>query len=119
MRPTAIHLPYPRASGRIFQLPAGLGLSHHVNLSREKKMLRRSQAIAVLSIVFLHGCLAQPRSSRQTRPGTLLLNMLIKNEAEHLDRSLPKWAPLIDYWIVGIGVSTKLMHFEYTQHTET
>jgi len=35
-------------------------------------------------------------------PGTLLLNMLIKNEAEHLERSLPKWAPLIDYWIVGI-----------------
>jgi hypothetical protein len=29
--------------------------------------------------------------------------MLIKNEAEHLSRSLPKWAPLIDYWIVGIG----------------
>ena len=29
--------------------------------------------------------------------------MLIKDEAEHLERSLPKWAPLIDYWIVGIG----------------
>jgi len=34
--------------------------------------------------------------------GTLLLNMLIKNEAEHLRRSLPKWAPLIDYWIIGV-----------------
>ena len=36
------------------------------------------------------------------QPGTLLLNMLIKNEAYHLDRSLPKWAPLIDYWIIGV-----------------
>lgn len=36
------------------------------------------------------------------QPGTLLLNMLIKNEAYHLDRSLPKWAPIIDYWIIGI-----------------
>ena len=36
------------------------------------------------------------------RPGTLLLNMLIKNEAFHLERSLPKWAPLIDYWIIGV-----------------
>ena len=37
-----------------------------------------------------------------TVAGTLLLNMLIKNEAFHLERSLPKWAPLIDYWIVGV-----------------
>lgn len=42
-------------------------------------------------------------AQEQRQPGTLLLNMLIKNEAEHLSRSLPKWAPLIDYWIVGIG----------------
>jgi hypothetical protein len=35
-------------------------------------------------------------------PGTLLLNMLIKNEAGHLDRTLPKWAKIIDYWIVGV-----------------
>jgi hypothetical protein len=28
--------------------------------------------------------------------------MLIKNEAFHLERSLPKWAPLIDYWIIGV-----------------
>jgi hypothetical protein len=36
-------------------------------------------------------------AQEQRQPGTLLLNMLIKNEAEHLSRSLPKWAPLIDY----------------------
>jgi len=35
-------------------------------------------------------------------PGTLLLNMLIKNERDHLDRTLPKWANIIDYWIVGV-----------------
>ena len=42
-------------------------------------------------------------SLRRCRPpGTLLLNMLIKNEAEHLDRTLPKWAKVIDYWIIGV-----------------
>jgi tetratricopeptide (TPR) repeat protein len=35
-------------------------------------------------------------------PGTLLLNMLIKNEAEHLERTLPRWAKIIDYWIIGV-----------------
>lgn len=35
-------------------------------------------------------------------PGTFLLNMLIKNEAEHLDRTLPKWAKIIDYWLIGV-----------------
>lgn len=35
-------------------------------------------------------------------PGTLLLNMLIKNEEQHLDRTLPKWAKVIDYWIIGV-----------------
>eukprot|EP00455_Lapot_gusevi_P045059 TRINITY_DN5725_c0_g3_i1.p1 TRINITY_DN5725_c0_g3~~TRINITY_DN5725_c0_g3_i1.p1 ORF type:complete len:518 (-),score=87.67 TRINITY_DN5725_c0_g3_i1:55-1608(-) len=35
-------------------------------------------------------------------PGTLLLNMLTKNEAAHLDRTLPKWAKIIDYWVIGI-----------------
>ncbi|KAJ1478465.1 hypothetical protein T484DRAFT_1817448, partial [Baffinella frigidus] len=44
-------------------------------------------------------------AQEQRQPGTLLLNMLIKNEAEHLSRSLPKWAPLIDYWIVGIDAN--------------
>jgi hypothetical protein len=36
------------------------------------------------------------------RPGTLLLNMLTKNEREHLDRTLPAWAKIIDYWIIGL-----------------
>lgn len=42
--------------------------------------------------------------SRDVRrpPGTLLLNMLIKDEAEHLQRTLPKWAKIIDYWIIGV-----------------
>ena len=35
-------------------------------------------------------------------PGTLLLNMLIKDEEEHLRRTLPHWAKIIDYWIVGV-----------------
>lgn len=38
----------------------------------------------------------------QGPPGTLLLNMLIKNEREHLDRTLPKWAKIIDCWIIGV-----------------
>jgi len=28
--------------------------------------------------------------------------MLIKNEEEHLDRTLPKWAKIIDYWVIGV-----------------
>ena len=28
--------------------------------------------------------------------------MLTKNEAEHLDRTLPQWAKIIDAWIIGI-----------------
>ena len=36
-------------------------------------------------------------------PGTLLLNMLTMNEAQNLDRTLPIWAKIIDYWIIGIG----------------
>jgi len=35
-------------------------------------------------------------------PGKFLLNMLIKNEAAHLDRTLPKWAKVIDYWLIGV-----------------
>ncbi len=31
---------------------------------------------------------------------TLLLNMLIRDEAVHLARTLPLWAPLIDAWAV-------------------
>lgn len=43
---------------------------------------------------------AQYMPDRQ--PGTLLLNMLIKNERDHLDRTLPAWAKIIDYWIIGV-----------------
>jgi len=35
-------------------------------------------------------------------PGTLLLNMLIKNEEEHLARTLPAWARIIDAWVIGV-----------------
>jgi acid phosphatase family membrane protein YuiD len=28
--------------------------------------------------------------------------MIIKNEAEHLRRTLPKWAKIIDYWLIGV-----------------
>jgi glycosyltransferase involved in cell wall biosynthesis len=37
-----------------------------------------------------------------SKPGKLLLNMLIKNEAEHLRRTLPRWAQIVDYWLVGV-----------------
>eukprot|EP00808_Paulinella_micropora_P021361 g66102.t1 len=40
--------------------------------------------------------------AHQRKPGKLLLNMLTKNEAEHLDRTLPKWKKIIDCWIIGI-----------------
>ncbi len=68
-----------------------------------EKMLRRVLLFAICLTLALE-CSGQRRSRRQTHPGKLLLNMLIKDEAGHLDRSLPKWAPLIDYWIVGIGL---------------
>ena len=35
-------------------------------------------------------------------PGTLLLNILAKNEEVHLRRTLPQWALLIDYWVIGV-----------------
>ena len=46
----------------------------------------------------------QPRyTPGQPRPpGTLLLNMLTKNEAEHLNRTLPRWAAVVDYWVIGV-----------------
>jgi hypothetical protein len=39
-------------------------------------------------------------------PGTLLLNILSKNEAEHFRRTLPVWAQIIDYWVIGIDEDT-------------
>jgi hypothetical protein len=35
-------------------------------------------------------------------PGKLMVNMLVKNEAEHLERTLPLWAKIVDYWIIGV-----------------
>jgi hypothetical protein len=35
-------------------------------------------------------------------PGKFLLNMLVMNEAAHLTRTLPQWAKVIDYWIIGV-----------------
>jgi hypothetical protein len=37
-------------------------------------------------------------------PGTFLLNMLVMNEEAHLTRTLPAWAKVIDYWIIGVDV---------------
>lgn len=34
--------------------------------------------------------------------GTLLLNMLIKDEEEHLNRTLPQWARIISAWVIGV-----------------
>lgn len=42
-----------------------------------------------------HVCLHNDVCVFYSKPGTLLLNMLIKNEAEHLERTLPKWAKII------------------------
>ena len=55
---------------------------------------------------WLYG-LIPPTQSRYTPgqarpPGSLLLNMLTKNEAAHLNRTLPRWAAVIDYWIIGV-----------------
>lgn len=44
-----------------------------------------------------------PRGTPRT-PGKLLLNMLVRNEAENLARTLPNWAKVIDYWIIGVDV---------------
>lgn len=35
-------------------------------------------------------------------PGSLLLNMLTKNERDNLDRTLPHWAKVIDAWVIGV-----------------
>jgi len=43
----------------------------------------------------------EPRGTPRP-PGRLLLNMLVRNEAENLARTLPKWAKIIDYWIIGV-----------------
>jgi len=40
--------------------------------------------------------------SKPRPPGRLLLNMLVRNEAENLARTLPKWKHVIDYWIIGV-----------------
>lgn len=51
--------------------------------------------------VLLWQC-SQAGSAIPHRPGTLLLNMLIKDESAHLDRTLPAWAKIIDYWVIGV-----------------
>lgn len=68
---------------------------HWVPGRRVHGVCRGGSILLFLSLLFADVSNAQE--------GKLLLNMLIKNEAVHLDRSLPKWAPLIDYWIVGLG----------------
>ncbi|KAJ6229953.1 tpr repeat-containing protein [Anaeramoeba flamelloides] len=46
----------------------------------------------------------KPSSSKvKTKPG-LLLNMLTRDEAVNLERTLPKWAKIIDYWVIGLDV---------------
>ena len=72
-------------------------------------IMRTSPRITVLFLLVatflfhLTACLpGHMRVEGGEEPGTLLLNMLTKNEALNLDRSLPKWAPIIDYWIIGI-----------------
>ena len=38
----------------------------------------------------------------QQEPGTFMLTMIVKNEALRLETSLPAWAPIIDYWVIGV-----------------
>lgn len=71
-------------------------------------MSHTSMLLLLLISLFLSVCSRQQVTANMngiphTRPpGTLLLNMLIKNEEEHLNRTLPRWAKIIDYWIIGV-----------------
>ena len=69
----------------------------------------------LFSTILASVSLGDGRSRNYRQPGKLLLNMLIKDEAEHLERSLPKWAPLIDYWIVGIGRTCDFSNVNFTE----
>ena len=45
---------------------------------------------------------AAPTTTEEAPTPTLMLNMLIKDEEAHLARTLPIWAEIIDYWIIGV-----------------
>ena len=38
----------------------------------------------------------------QLEPGTFMLTMIVKNEARRLASSLPAWAPIVDFWVIGV-----------------
>jgi len=58
--------------------------------------------VVVVVVLQLYNVLVTSQYMPNRKPGSLLLNMLIKNEANHLSRSLPKWAKIIDAWIIGV-----------------
>lgn len=33
---------------------------------------------------------------------TLMLNMLVREEEDHLSRTLPLWGSTVDYWVIGL-----------------
>ena len=73
------------SAGGIREIVASFSQNKRNSVSREQCLQKTGK----------YGCAHRP-------PGTLLLNMLVKNEEEHLTRTLPKWAKLIDYWIIGV-----------------
>jgi hypothetical protein len=42
------------------------------------------------------------RGAAPRPPGALLLNLLVMNEGANLNRTLPVWANIIDYWVIGV-----------------
>ena len=61
-----------------------------------KRVKHSKHCTAMLINVFICSVLAVVVAAAPT----LLLNMLVRDEAVHLARTLPLWAPLIDAWAV-------------------
>eukprot|EP00658_Telonema_sp_P-2_P047435 TRINITY_DN36080_c0_g1_i1.p1 TRINITY_DN36080_c0_g1~~TRINITY_DN36080_c0_g1_i1.p1 ORF type:complete len:551 (+),score=101.51 TRINITY_DN36080_c0_g1_i1:200-1852(+) len=61
-------------------------------------------AVALLAALchLAHGAWPAYEFDRTIAPGKLVLTMLIKNEKENLERSLPKWAKIADFWVIGV-----------------
>lgn len=68
----------------------------------------RNCLLLVTSFILASCAELQSNEAGQRVPGTLLLNILTMNEAQNLDRTLPIWAEIIDYWIIGIGATLLL-----------
>eukprot|EP00164_Ancoracysta_twista_P016037 GFYU01026746.1.p1 GENE.GFYU01026746.1~~GFYU01026746.1.p1 ORF type:complete len:548 (+),score=142.89 GFYU01026746.1:146-1789(+) len=65
--------------------------------------LQRLMSSAVVALLALCIAMSGLATAVKAKPG-LLLNMLTRDEAENLDRTLPHWAKIIDAWVIGIDV---------------